>query len=197
MEIAFDIDDVIMQSRLLLSDHMKKDYGVDAFNFPKFEIEINGLTKDDVYNYVNQVLYDYHDEIEPCKNIIEKIQELYEFRFYNPIHFITARPEDKFRDITEAWFNRYFGKSIKYEIEFRPFDKKVDLIKERCIDVFVEDRLFNAKSIAPAVSAVFLVNYPWNLNKETPWNIIRVESTVEAIDKFMGAESTNTAKIDF
>ena len=58
MEIAFDIDDVIMQSRLLLSDHMKKDYGVDAFNFPKFEIEINGLTKDDVYNYVNQVLYD-------------------------------------------------------------------------------------------------------------------------------------------
>ena len=59
-------------------------------------------------------------------------------------------------------------------------------LKKNGFKVFVEDRLKTANALSKDLSAIYLVNRPWNEGREHAWNVIRVDSVGEAVTRYIG-----------
>ena len=123
--------------------------------------------------------------IDPHDDAVEAINSLREYQEgKHPITFVTARP-DYLHDVTHDWLKEHIGGH--YEVVFT--ENKDAYLKENGFKVFVEDRLKTANLLSKDLSAIYLVNRPWNEGREHEWNVIRVDSVGEAITKYIGGMS--------
>lgn len=187
MNIAFDIDGVIANTESAIRTEILKQTGHDiGDSLSQFDFPVPEYSKAEIYNMIQMGIENYTDSIKPYDGAIDAVNKIYYSRDKTrPITFITSRPESILKDETHDWLNKYFP-TMRYKVIFASDKRKYILDNET--SVFVEDRLKNANDISPIVTAVYLVNRSWNIGRDHAWNVIRVDSVEEAVDKFIGGE---------
>ena len=183
MKIAFDIDGVIANSESAIRSEFLDRTGHDITHLWKtFNFEVPGYNWVEVYDMIQDSILYRSDEITPHDDAISALYSIYEH--YNkkyPITFITARPEF-LQPVTKDWMKKYMG-NIWHDIIYT--SDKCKYLKEHNFEIFVEDRLKTANGLSKDMSAIFLVNRPWNEGRDHAWNVIRVNSVNEAVERFI------------
>ena len=194
MKIAFDIDGVLADSEVTIRKHILKETGYDlrSDTIRKFNFTVPGSTVEETYWLIQDGVKYYTDEIQPHSGAVDSICKVYEFhKRQRPITFITARPEKYLGKETMIWLKKQFP-NMWFNLHFAE-DKIKSVDGFECI---VEDRLKNANDLAKYLSVVYLVNQPWNEDRETEWNVIRVNSVSEAVDKYIGSKQPDYSRYD-
>lgn len=162
--IAFDIDGVVADTMKLFIDIARNDFGIFSFGY------------DDITSYnLDECL---EIEAETLKQIIDKLLDRSSSAMLNPmdgsasvlkkilrktspILFVTARPDGG--PITE-WMQNRMGLSPD-EFELIPTgssDAKTDVLLEKNISYFVDDRLETCLELYSAGITPVLYKQPWN-----------------------------------
>lgn len=184
--IGIDLDDVLM------------DFCGPICAFHN-SISGTSFTRDDLWSYnldeswkcseeeSRKRVFDYyhsdnHKRALPVSGAVSAIENLSK---NNTLVIVTARP-DVVSELTCAWINTHFPKRFT-SIHFANYyhgdatrkRKKSDVCKELGVDLFIEDSLENALSIAENGTPVLLLDSPWNKKKDLPESITRVYSWSE------------------
>lgn len=185
-KIGIDFDDVLM------------DFNGGLFNYYN---SINGtsFTRKDITDFklenlwgcsveeVRKLVTDFYNSPEHDKNnLVEGASEAIELlsRDHDLI-IVTARPE-AVRPITERWLSKNFPNKF-HSIHFADFlfskgRSKGEICDELGVELFIDDGMHNAESIAATGKKVFLLDAPWNQGDLKP-NIERVYSWKELVNK--------------
>ena len=118
-------------------------------------------------------------EIKPVKWAVEKILELK--NAWNKIIVVTARSEERFKEYTEKWLDKYFWWLIDNIVFTDHFtDKhrdKWDVCRDLWIEFMIEDNMDYALDIAKKGIKTYLLDKPWNqIREEENKNLIRIKS---------------------
>lgn len=180
-KIGIDIDGVIADSDVALRQAILDSYGVHIppCGERSYTPKVEGVPYEDVLRTINNRIAD--DEILPFDGTIEAMNILHE-AIREPITLITARPE-YIRDHTLDWLKTHFP-DVRFDVIFS--EDKLGPSRERNINVFIEDRFKTANDLANYMQGVYLVNRPWNENREVHWKVIRVDSFQDAIRRYLG-----------
>lgn len=186
--IGIDMDDVLIDFNESLFRYHNEKFGTnykreDATTY-KVE-DLWGYTVEKTRELLNDFYYsDHHNEALPVEGAIEAIEHLSK---NNSLHIVTARPS-LIKSETHVWIDKHFKDSFK-DIHFTCkdiFDQdkrmKSDICKELGIELFIEDSLENAMSIAGIGIPVFLIDTPWNQGELHPL-VTRVKTWKEIIEK--------------
>lgn len=181
MRIGFDLDDVLCNILdpwlTCLAYHFKINNmpGYDQIKYYYFEECFNELNipmtreetllpLDFVMNQINLV-----QPYQNTKKILESFSIL-----SKDIMIVTSR-DVKYRELTRIWVNKWLG---NYQIFHVPAQYKSSFCEVHKIDVFLEDKLDTAVSIAKAGIKSFLLDRPWN-QSDLIDGVIRIYSLKE------------------
>ncbi len=191
MNIGIDIDDTISETFEALLPYAQK-YTIEDLkrkseidmnqNFLDhfYIVSMNKWNKEEAMNFWNK----YYAEILKGVNIkkfaskvINKLKEE-----GHKIYLITARwdmPNDNIQEITKQWLKE---NDVKYDELIINASDKLQLIKEKNIDIFIDDSFNNCKSIAENTNTkVYMMTSGVNGNFNDE-NIKRVYSWPEIYD---------------
>ncbi len=191
-KIAFDIDGVFANICPILRQSIIDAFGYDIGEEPnKYIIKVPGQEHKEVNEAIYKTLQKDMFNSYPYPGTIKALRRLYEYT-ENDIIFVTARHPMKVKNQTEDWLKHYLG-DIPFKVYFRSSRQKSSFLKKNNYDIFVEDRLSNANSIAEVISVSFLVNRSWNMDpiRELEPNVIRVDSMIEVIDRYIKSDKFN------
>lgn len=96
---------------------------------------------------------------------------------FEPVIFITARRLSLI-DSTKKWLQYHFPK-LEYQLYQARSKDKAELIESLGLDGIVEDRLRTANQVAERGLLCYLINRPWNVDRWTHSNVIRLNSLRE------------------
>jgi uncharacterized HAD superfamily protein len=98
--------------------------------------------------------------------------------------FVTARIQELSEKATRIWLDKHLD--IPYEIIFTgSSSKKAEILKDRGIEYFIDDRFRTIDEIAPVLKIAFLYNQPWNQGREPrSSNVIRVNDLGNVVNYF-------------
>lgn len=190
MRIGIDIDGVLTNiSRYML------DYGSKYFfeKYKNLNINIESWSLKDMFNVANDddrncylSFVDKYATCEPARpfasEIIDKFKEE-----GNDIYIITARgakneiygSNKKMKEIVEKWL---YDNKIKYD-ELIHSDNKLEICKKYNIDIMIEDKYENIKTISKEIPVIcFHENYNKNLKGK---NIFRAYSWYDVYYKYL------------
>ena len=185
MIIGIDKDEVLAQLlKYFLGFYNQREgtsFKPEQFHTYRWE-DILGVPLEKIIEYTYLVL-GVDQPIEPVPYAVEGIQKLREQG--HELVVVTARAE-LFKEPTTRWLDQYFKyqfRGVRFANKGAPFDKNVDCIKnkiriceEEGIEIMIEDNPKYLGACTQAGLRGILLNYPWNLNEETPINTIRVNS---------------------
>jgi len=178
--IAFDFDDVIVDCISILRLVLRRDFNIDIVNISEYNLSLPINKK----IYLPCCINNFTNAMPPLPGAKEAINLILEKNF--PVIFITARNYDTKKE-TINW--------IKNNLEIDNFslvhktspEEKAKYIKYSKIEYFVEDRLLTANLVSQldSIKNVFLINRPWNLNRQICDKVIRVDSVLDAVNFFL------------
>lgn len=187
-DTAFDLDGVIMDSIDIFRMHFWDVYGVDMgepknhhrqFNF--VEMDAHGIGYETFGPEIPVALAKYHHIIPPVEHSIEAL-ETWHHGMGEEILFVTARePSHPVKQATHKWLRKHLD--LPYEVIFveSSTDKK-QVLKDRGIKYFVDDRYRTCHALAPQLTMMFMFNQPWNTGRPaTATNIKRISSLNEMV----------------
>lgn len=157
MNIGIDIDDTISETfetllpyaqKYTIEDlkrkteiNMNQDF-LDHF----YIVKMNGWKEQETISFWNKYYGEILKKVNIKKFAAEVINKLKQEG--NKIYFITARwdmPNDNIQEITKQWLKK---NNVEYDELIINASDKLQLIKEKNIDVFIDDSFKNCKNIA-------------------------------------------------
>jgi uncharacterized HAD superfamily protein len=187
--IGIDLDDTVLNfcDPFLAFHNVRRGLSYTRGHIKRFHIEeIWGCTRDEAIQMVHDFCHsDEHRNAVPVAGAVEAIADLAE---RHTLHIITAKPS-LLKNETLAWIGKYFPEhfkdihftrdTISQELHHR---KKSLIAQELGVELFIEDSLENALSIAAVDIPVLLLNEPWN-QADLPPLVTRVHSWEEIVQK--------------
>ena len=150
---------------------MGHDYDIDHVKERGFEIDIPGYTNEGMWKIFDDIIRRYSEFVFPYPGAKEVITRVYDY-YKVPVYFCTARKKSN-RDVTEAWLEQHIG--VPFKVGFAGSKHKARHLQKRGYTMFVEDRLRTANHLAETMDKVFLINQPWNINRDTAEGVTRVQ----------------------
>ncbi len=199
MNIGIDIDDTISETYATLFEYAQKYTIEELKRSPVFDntkttnhfyIELmHHWTKEEALKFWNK----YYAKILRKVNIktfaTEKIKKLKEKG--NKIYLITARWDMENHNVKEITLEWLRNNDVQYDEFFMNADEKLKIVKDKNIDVFVDDSFDNCKSIAYGSNAkVFLMDTWVNKNLQDE-KITRVYSWPHLYQKIVKLREEN------
>jgi len=163
-ELAFDIDGVIADTMSLFIDIAGKDFGIRDIRYEDIkEYSLHGISGVDMLTMVkiiDCILKGKHSgSLEPLDGAVSVLQKLN--REHRPTLFVTARPD-------AAQANQWILNTLClapdcFEIVATgSFDDKREVLVNRGIKYFVEDRLETCFILSEAGIHPIVFKQPWN-----------------------------------
>lgn len=188
MIVGIDIDGVVADSLLAWITELNKYFGQnkrieDVVSY-KFE-QVYNVPWDEMdyfFRQYQEILLSNLAPVEHAPRALDLLKEKHE------LVLITARPEG-FRAMTEDWLGRH---EIPFdELLMTTYCDKADFCRQAGVDIYIEDSLENAQSIARTGIPVMLYDAPYNQHNDDPrlmrrFNWPEIYRTVYAIDIFKG-----------
>ncbi len=162
--IAFDIDGVVADTMSLFIDIARTEYRIDWIQYEditsyKLEDAV-GIEESIISAIIRKLLDgDYHTPLRPISGAPEVLSRLARAR--TPVLFVTARP---YLGPIETWL----AETVPLDAAFMEvvatgsFDAKTEVLLERGITHFVEDRLETCYGLEAAGITPILFKQPWN-----------------------------------
>jgi 5'(3')-deoxyribonucleotidase len=162
--LAFDIDGVVADTMGLFIDIARAEHGVDHVRYEDITTYILqnclDLGDDIIGDIIAKLLDGSHDQglaaIEGASEIIQRLAG-----HKNPVLFVTARPSG---DSIRQWmYDALALESSQVEvIATGAFEAKADILAEKGITHFVEDRLETCFQLEDTGITPILFKQPWN-----------------------------------
>lgn len=161
---AFDFDGVVADTMNLFLDIAKYDFGIRNLRYEDFTeymigdcLNIDPGILDEIFDMINNGSYAHS-----LRQMPGAVDVLCRFgSFSSPLLVVTARPDSC---VVEEWFAENLGTCLdKWKIVATgTFEGKKDVLLERGIKFFVEDRLETCFQIEKAGIVPILYTQPWN-----------------------------------
>lgn len=158
---AFDFDGVIANTGKTMSKILTQRFGTWIREEDLYVHHIEHqfqITKEEAKDIIDE-LCSYNKTmntfpVEGCEEVLYKLH----IRTGEKITIVTARTD---LDVVKKWLNYYIDDSI-FEIFTQDHGTKGEFLKEKGVDLFVEDHLMNAIDVANngVIPVIFL--RPWN-----------------------------------
>ena len=180
-KIGIDIDGCIAYMLEPIKQEAKQRFGInfDLCDVHEFSLYPQGLTREQI----NNIILD-HDFLMRLPRIYYAREALAMLYRDFEIHLVSARRKEVERP-TEDWvhINYMYHDELKvgHDCKFA-YAEKVGL------PIFVEDRYRNALKLAEHCETVYMINKTYNLGRETPENIIRVEGWYDILEHLYADE---------
>jgi 5'(3')-deoxyribonucleotidase len=162
--IAFDIDGVIADTMSLFIDIARDVFQVDGLRYEditSYTLEECLDLESDMIGKVVERLLDgsFDDKLKPIPFAPEVVGRIGRSR--GPVLFVTARPSP---EIIRKWLSRTLPLAPgAFEVfATGDFDGKIDVLNDRQVQFFVEDRLETCFSLADAGITPIVFRQPWN-----------------------------------
>ncbi len=188
--LAFDIDDVFADTMSLFLEIARNDYNLDDIrpeDITSYMIEecidIDFMILEEIFG---KILDGSHtSRLRPLTGAAEVVRRLAQRS--RPVLFVTARPSPG--SIT-GWLQDVLcvAPEAVDVVATGSFDGKVDVLKERKVSFFVEDRLETCFSLSDSGITPILFKRPWNRQKH-PFVEIGSWKELEALIAFSPAGS--------
>lgn len=199
MNIGIDIDDTISDTYTTLLEYAQKYTLEELKKNPTFDntkitnhsyIEsMHNWTKEEIIKFWNKYYAKILRKVHIKTFATEKIKKLKEKG--HKIYLITARWDmnnDNIKEITLEWLR---NNDVKYDEFFMNAKEKLEIVKYKNIDVFIDDNFDNCKSIAYGSNArVFLMDARANQNLEDE-RIMRVYSWPHVYQEILKLKEVN------
>ncbi len=183
--VAFDIDGVFADTMTLFIDIAREEYNIDGIRYE----DITCYTLEECINIGDKLINAIIAKImevkhkAPLKPIDGADKVLTRLgRYYSPVLFVTART---FRKPIYDWIRGILPldpDSIEV-IATGSFEGKVDVLSNRNISYFVEDRLETCFSLHEAGVTPILFKQPWN-RKSHPFREVSNWRELESLIEF-------------
>lgn len=170
---AFDFDGVVADTMNLFLDIAKHDFGIKDLKYEDFTeymiedcLNIDPDILDEIFDMINNGAYKHKLRQMPgASDVLCRFGS-----FSSPLLVVTARPDSA---VVEEWFENNLGSCIdKWEIVATgTFEGKKDVLIDRGIRYFVEDRLETCFEIEKAGIIPILYAQPWNRKKHAFFEI--------------------------
>ncbi|NNF99770.1 MAG: haloacid dehalogenase [Desulfobacteraceae bacterium] len=162
--IGFDVDGVIADTMSLFIDILRQDYNIHHIHYNDirtYELEeCLDLDPGLIQAILSRIIDGHYTAVlNPIPGAVRVLSRISRFR--NPLLLVTARPESGPLD---QWMNSIFstnGTSVEI-IAVGASAAKIDLLKQRSISCFVEDRLETCHLLDRADITPILFRQPWN-----------------------------------
>ncbi len=165
--MAFDVDGVCADTMGLFLEILRNDFGIDGFSHR--DISCYSLEKcldvdpDVIRTAICKILDgDYHYELRPIDGAREVLSRVAERS--GKLLFVTARPNT---GPVERWFRDLLkiDSGIVEIVATGSFEAKTDVLLNKKVSYFVEDRLDTCFSIFDQGVTPLLMVQPWNREK--------------------------------
>ena len=173
-KLGVDIDGVVFDQILGIASYIKTKYG--------YTIIPSQITQFDLTKFIpisHKQLYKmfcdrtYTLSLQPIPGARETLQYL---SHYFWIELVSSRPNLTYDDTMESLHYH----SIPYDMMFLGINDKPYHAKTNSIEYFIEDRWKTAQNLSKSLTRVFLMDSPWNKNREnTHSNLTRVHNWTE------------------
>ncbi|GBC60162.1 haloacid dehalogenase [Desulfonema ishimotonii] len=164
--VAFDIDGVVADTMGLFIDIAQSQYGltVQYEDITRYMLEdCLDIDAGIIREIIEKLLDGNHDSalrpIEDAPRVLERLGT-----DHGPLCFVTARPE---AEPIRLWMNRMLpvGASRIDIVATGSFEAKSEILKEKGISWFVEDRLETCFLLKEAGISPILFRQPWNRSR--------------------------------
>jgi uncharacterized HAD superfamily protein len=162
--VAFDIDGVVADTMSLFIDIARDEFNLQNILYEQITSysleECLDINKEIMDSIVKKLLDgNYSATLQPIKDAPKVLSRL--GREYGPILFVTARP---YPGPIKKWIleNLSLGQPLIEIITTGSFDTKAEILKNRNISYFVEDRLETCFTLIEAGITPILFKQPWN-----------------------------------
>lgn len=161
---AFDFDGVIADTMNLFLDIAEHDFGIRGLKYEHLTeymiedcLDIDPAVLDEIFDMINRGTYRH--ELKPMPGAGEVLCRF--GAFSSPLLIVTARPEP---EVVDKWVSDNLGSCLeKWQVVATgTFDAKRDVLLEKGIKYFVEDRLETCFQIEKAGIVPVLYTQPWN-----------------------------------
>lgn len=183
MIIGIDIDDTICNTyEIMFHDGAK--YTIEELgrsgkihkgnlNTHMYCKDMYGWSFEEATDFLNKYYESIMKEVRPIKYVAEVIKKLRQEG--NKIYLITARFTNKNFDIKEVTKRWLRDNNIDYDEIFFDCTTKADLVKEKNVDIFIDDSFLNCEEVSKLGIKTYIFNTIVNENLENE-NIERVYS---------------------
>ena len=182
--IAFDIDGVFANTMALFLEIARKDYGINRIKYEDitkyFLEECLDIEPEVIRVIINRILEeDFESELKPVEGAVEVLSEIAR---KGPLLFVTARP--KLSPI-KAWVEKMLPQQASRieVIATGTFEGKVDMLKVRGLQYFVEDCLEICFMLGEHGIIPILFNQPWNRSPH-PFHEVSTWAEIRALIDF-------------
>jgi len=188
--VAFDIDDVVADTMSLFLEIARRDYRLDRFrheDITSYMLEECLDIERDVLETILKRIIDgnFSIPLQPLSGAPEVLGRL--AAVSRPLLFVTARPR---RDAISDWIRRVLGLTADNVeiVATGTFDGKADILQQRRILYFVDDRLETCYALEAAGVTPILFRRPWN-RRAHPFSEVGSWHEIEKMIDFDPVES--------
>lgn len=182
LKMAFDIDGTVIDLQTLLKKEFKRRYGVIVPDvaFSRFDIsKVTGISIEKVEECISSCIkkVDKQKIYPGSKDFISRYQRV----TGNIVLFVTNRVD---KESTIKLLNKYFH-DVPYEVFFVP-ENKSSILREKKVNVFIEDRFDKALEVYQSGLKVVLIERPWNVifKEKSPDGLLWVKDWFELTKLF-------------
>lgn len=165
--VAFDVDGVFADTMTLFLDIARDDYHLTELRYEDIKYysleECLGIDKEIVEAIITKILDGNHaTPLKPIDGAAEVLTRL--GRQYSPLLFVTARP---YKGPICDWMQKHLplDPAMIEVIPTGSFEDKTDVLLDKGISYFVEDKLETCFLIKEAGITPILFIQPWNREK--------------------------------
>jgi uncharacterized protein len=184
MAVAFDIDGVVADTISLFVEIIKNDFNIGWLKYEditsySFE-SIEGIDHDVMTAAIEKLLEgNYSGPLVPFEGAPDVLRRL--GQHYGPVLFVTARPHP---GPIAQWITDAIGlqpESIEI-VATGSFEGKIDILLERNISYFIEDRFETCVLLKDAGITPILFKQPWNRQNQLFYEVSNWKELEAIID---------------
>jgi 5'(3')-deoxyribonucleotidase len=183
--VAFDIDSVIADTMTLFLDIAREEHRINHLKYEDITsydlsacLNISAPVIEAIVNRIQDG--GYRARLRPIDGAPEVLAKI--GRCHRPLLLVTARP---YPGPIREWMTEYlpFQPSDVEIVATGSFDDKIDILTERNISCFVEDRLETCYPLREAGVTPILFRQPWN-RKRHPFTEVGSWQELESMIRF-------------
>ncbi len=183
--LAFDIDGVFADTMTLFLDIAREEYNIDRVKYEDITCytleECIDMEPDLIGTIIGKIMSGNHKApLRPIAGAIDVLNRL--GRLYSPILFVTART---YEGPIYDWIQSVLpsGQSSIEVVATGSFEAKADVLSNKDIAYFVEDRLETCFPLQEAGVTPVLFKQPWN-RKNHPFMEVGTWKELESLIEF-------------
>lgn len=172
--VGFDLDCCVCDFIRPFLNNFRKMYGKAVYlnDCTEYSFEKScGLGWKEVKQCIDYTIQDSLNNMPPISGAIPFIKHYYNDSGHVP-EFITCR-DKKHAEVTANWLSIYL-KPVPFKLHLTT-DTKSDIVIDKEIDIYIEDRVKYAEELADKEICTFIINWPWNQHCKESRYIERVE----------------------